>query len=144
MPLSVMIQRMKRLQVRIIGHIRPHYPQIYSQKPRIKNQELKRGKFGTRPSKLHHAPRQKKQYPQRAAPLCRHCDKTGHNKDNCFKLKPQKTKENQLFEGLFSMMKSVLSRLETLDKAHIPTPKVKKVWVRKNEIIHPLRVSGLI
>jgi hypothetical protein len=40
----------------IIGHIRPHYPEIHSQKPQIKMQEPKKGKFGSNP---HHAPRQK-------------------------------------------------------------------------------------
>jgi hypothetical protein len=45
----------------ISGNIRPHCPQIHSQKPRINKQEPKKGKFGTRPSKIHHAPQQKRQ-----------------------------------------------------------------------------------
>jgi hypothetical protein len=41
------------------------------------------------------------------------------------------------------MMKSVLVRLINLDMAHTPTSQVEKVWVRKNETIHPLRERGL-
>jgi hypothetical protein len=41
------------------------------------------------------------------------------------------------------MMPNVLSRLDKLYKAHNPAPKVKKVWIRKDETIHPLRESGL-
>jgi hypothetical protein len=41
------------------------------------------------------------------------------------------------------MMKTVLTRLDKLDKAHNPNPKVSKVWVRNDETIHPLRGSGL-
>jgi hypothetical protein len=41
----------------ITGHIRPHCPQIHSQKSQIKKQEPKKGKSSTRPSKTHHAPR---------------------------------------------------------------------------------------
>jgi hypothetical protein len=37
----------------------------------------------------------------------------------------------------------VLSRLDNLEKAHNPHPRVKKVYVRKDEIIHPMRGSGL-
>jgi hypothetical protein len=76
----------------------------------------------------------------KGSPSCCHCGKIGHTKANCFRLKPQKPKENQLYEGLVSIMKIVLTRL---DKDHNPTPKVKKVWVSKDETIHPLRGSGL-
>jgi len=40
-------------------------------------------------------------------------------------------------------MKSVLVRLINLDMAHTPTTQVEKIWVRKDETIHPLRGSGL-
>jgi hypothetical protein len=58
-------------------------------------------------------------------------------------MKPRKPKENQIFDGLVSMMKSVLFRLDELEKAPNHDPKVNKVWVRKDETIHPLRGSGL-
>jgi hypothetical protein len=38
-------------------------------------------------------------------------------------------------------MKNVLSRLDNLDKAHNPTLRIKNVWVRKDETIHPLKGS---
>jgi hypothetical protein len=41
------------------------------------------------------------------------------------------------------MMKSVLVRLDELDKAPNHDQKVNKVWVRKDETIHPLRGNGL-
>jgi hypothetical protein len=124
-------------------HIRPHCPQIHSQKSRIKKQEPKKGKSGTRPSKTHHAPRRKRKYSQRFVPPFRRYGKIGHNKSNCFKLKPREPKDNHLYEGLFSMMRNVLSRLDKLDKVHNPGPRVKNTWVRNDEIIHPLRGSGL-
>jgi hypothetical protein len=41
------------------------------------------------------------------------------------------------------MMQNILSILNKLDKAHNPAPRFKKIWVRKDETIHPLRESGL-
>jgi hypothetical protein len=51
--------------------------------------------------------------------------------------------ENHIFEGLVSIMKSVLVMLDELDKAPNHDPKVNKIWVRKDDTIHPLRRSGL-
>jgi hypothetical protein len=127
----------------VTGHIQPHCPQIHSQKSRIKKQEPKKGTSGTRPSKTHHAPRRKRKYSQRFVPPCRRCGKIGQNKSNYFKLTPLEPKDNHLYEGLFSMMKNVLSRLDKLNKVHKLGLRVKKAWVRKDEIIHPLRGSGL-
>jgi hypothetical protein len=39
-------------------------------------------------------------------------------------------------------MQSVLSRLDKLGNAYNLAPRVKKVWIRNDEIIHPLRGSG--
>jgi hypothetical protein len=39
-------------------------------------------------------------------------------------------------------MRDVLARLDKLDKSHNIAPSVKKAWVRKVDIIHPLRGSG--
>jgi hypothetical protein len=58
-------------------------------------------------------------------------------------VKPHKLKEIQIYEGLVYMMKNVLVSLDKLDMAYNPTFEVKKVWVRKDETIHPLRGSGL-
>jgi hypothetical protein len=125
-------------QCGVTGHIKPHCPQIHSHKPWIKKQEPKKGKSGSKPSKPHHVPRQKRQYPQRVAPSCCHYGKTSHTKADYFKLKSRKPKDNQLYEWLVSMIKIVLTRLDKLDNAHNPAPKV-----RNDDIIHPLRGSGL-
>jgi hypothetical protein len=44
----------------VSGHIKPHCPQIRSQKSRIKKQEPKTCKSSSKPSKPHHASRQKR------------------------------------------------------------------------------------
>jgi hypothetical protein len=54
-------------------------------------------------------------------------------------VKPHKPKKNQANEGLVNMMKNVLVRLINWDMAHTPASQVEKVWVRKDEIIHPSR-----
>jgi hypothetical protein len=58
-------------------------------------------------------------------------------------MKPNKSKKKQTNEGLVNMMKSVIVRLINLDMAHTPASQVEKIWVRKDETIHPLRESGL-
>ena len=83
---------------------------------------------------------------QRFVPTCHHCGKMGYIRPHCFNLKPhvQKNKNSvsrKDCEGLFKMMKGVLSRLDQFEKVHKPRPKITQVWVRKNETIHPLRGS---
>jgi hypothetical protein len=75
----------------------------------------------------HHFFRQKGQYPQRGSPSCRHCDKYGHIKAECFRVKPHKPKKNQIYEGLVNMMKSVLVKLKNLDIAYNPAYQKNKV-----------------
>jgi hypothetical protein len=58
-------------------------------------------------------------------------------------MKPHNSKKKQTNERLVNMMKSVLVRLINLDMAHTPTSQVEKIWVRKDETIHPLRGSEL-
>jgi hypothetical protein len=127
----------------IIGHVRPHCHQIRHQKPQIKKQEPKTSKSSSKPFLPHHVFWQKWQYPQRGSPSCRHCGKYGHTKAKCFRVKPHKPKKNQTNEVLVNMMKSVLVRLINLDMAYNPASQVNKVWVGKDETIHPLRGSGL-
>jgi len=82
---------------------------------------------GTRPLTAHQAPRHKQQ----------------ENKSRHFKKKPQKSNNNHAYEGLLSMMQSMLRRLDSLDMTRRPPPKIKQVWVKKDDAIHPLRGSGL-
>jgi hypothetical protein len=84
---------------------------------------------------------------QRFVPTCHHCGKVGHIRPHCFNLKPhaQKNKNSvsrKECEGLVTMMKGVLSRLDQFEKVHKPRPKITQVWVRKDDTIHPLRGSG--
>jgi hypothetical protein len=84
---------------------------------------------------------------QRFVPTCHHCGKVGHIRPHCFNLKPhvQKNKNSvsrKDCEGLVTMMKGVLSRLDQFENVHIPRPKITQVWVRKDDTIHPLRGSG--
>jgi hypothetical protein len=58
-------------------------------------------------------------------------------------VKPHKPKKDQIYEGLVNVMKSVLVRLNNLDMDYNPASQENKVWVRKDETIHPLRESGL-
>jgi hypothetical protein len=91
----------------------------------------------------HRASLQKWQFPKRESLSCHHYGKTSHTKARCFKLKPHKPKEYQIYEGLVNMMKNVLVRLDKLDMAHNLASQVNKVCVRKDETVHPLRRSGL-
>jgi hypothetical protein len=85
-------------------------------------QEPKTGKSSSKLSTPHHAFLQKAEY---------------------LRVKPHKPKKNQIYEGLVNMMKSVIVRLNNLDMVYNPVSQVNKIWVRKDEIIHPLRGSGL-
>jgi len=96
-------------------------------------------------STMVHPPR--KQPTQRFVPTHHRPVKIGHTRPNCFKLKPREHKNDSLYlknsyEGLSSMMKIVLTRLDKLYKSHKAAPSVKKVWVRKVNTIHHLRESG--
>ncbi len=46
------------------------------------------------------------------------------------------------YDGQCNMMKVVLTRLDELDMSHKIALSGKKAWVRKVDIIHPLRGSG--
>jgi hypothetical protein len=127
----------------VSGHIRLHCPQIRHQQPRIRKTEQKTSKCSSKPSKPHHVFRKQRHYPHRDSPSCHHCGKYSHIKAECFNVKPHKPKKNQANEGLVNMMKNVLVRLINWDMAHTHASQVEKVWVRKDESIHPLRGSGL-
>jgi hypothetical protein len=58
-------------------------------------------------------------------------------------VKPYKPKKNQTNKGLVNIMKNDLVKLINWDMAHTPASQVEKVWVRKDETIHPLRGNEL-
>jgi hypothetical protein len=69
--------------------------------------------------------------------------KSKKNKPRRYKRKPQKPTSNQGYEGLLSLMQDMLRSMANMDMTHKPSPRVKQVWVKKDETIHPLRGSGL-
>ena len=79
--------------------------------------------------------------PQRFIPTCHYCNKIGHIRPNCFKLKPCKHKKKISYSkkeplGLCTVMIEGLSRLDKIENIHISTPPFKKVWVKKDYTIH--------
>jgi hypothetical protein len=126
----------------INNHIRSNCSQLHAQKPKVKKEESKKAKSNIRPPKAHQAPRHQRQQ-QKFVLASRQYGKTRHNKSRYFKMKPHEPNNNYHYEGLLSIMQSVLSRLDILDKAYNLAPRVNKVWVRNDETIHPLRWSGL-
>ena len=88
-----------------------------------------------------------KLYSQWFVPTCYHCGKVGHIRPHCFNLKLLvHINENSYFrkenEGLVIIMREVLSMLNKFEQSNKSRPKIYQEWVRKNDIIHPLRGSG--
>lgn len=79
-------------QCGISDHIRPHCPQIHSQKHKVKKQEPKKTKLDTKAPNANHAYRHQRQHPQRFVLTWHQCGKTGHSKSRCFKSKPREPK----------------------------------------------------
>jgi len=65
------------------------------------------------------------------------------NKPRHYKRKPQKPTSNHGYEGLLRQMQDMLRSMANMDMTHKPSPRVKQIWVKKDETIHPLRGSGL-
>jgi hypothetical protein len=75
-----------------VGHIRPNWCKLKSQRPWNKNDAPKKEKgvvesCVSRP-KSRYVPPYKRQYFQRFVPSCHHCGKVGHTRPNYLKLKP--------------------------------------------------------
>jgi hypothetical protein len=92
-----------------------------------------------------HMPRN--QPSQRFIPTCHHYGKIGHIRPNCFQLNNHESKRDYFHsrdshDELFNMLRGVITQLNDLDKSCTFVPKMKKVWVKKDDTIHPLRGSG--
>jgi hypothetical protein len=92
-----------------------------------------------------HMPRN--QPTQRFIPMCHHCGKIGHIRPKCFQLNNHESKRGYFrsinsYDKLFNMVRGVITQLNDLDKSRTSVPKMKKVWVKKDATIHPLRGSG--
>jgi hypothetical protein len=92
-----------------------------------------------------HMPRN--QPSQRFIPTCHHCGKIGHIRPKCFQLNNHESKRDYFrsrnsHDRLFNMVRGVITQLNDLAKSHSSVPKMKKVWVKKENTTHPLRGSG--
>jgi hypothetical protein len=65
------------------------------------------------------------------------------NKSRRYKKKPQKPNDSYGYEGLLSLLQGMLRSMANMDMTNKPSQRVKQVWVKNDETIYPLRVSGL-
>jgi hypothetical protein len=81
-------------------------------------------------------------------PTCHHCSKVGHIRPNCFTLKPREPLSDSSYsrdshEGLFNMMRVVMTRLDKLEtmvfKVTCQALVLRKEWVSTRNTIHHLR-----
>jgi hypothetical protein len=125
----------------ITGHIRPKCPQLQAHKTKVQRKLPTKATSGTLPSVAHRAPRHQRRQ-QQFVPANRRC-KPWKNTPMHYKKKLQKPDRNHAYEGLLSLMQSMLRRMDNMNNTRRPPPRVKQVWVRKDVTIHPLRGSGL-
>jgi len=125
----------------IIDHIRPKCPYLQAQKTKVQKELPTRATSGTLSPTTIQAPR----HQQRQLKLVptNKSGKSKKNKSRRYKRKPQKPISNHGYEGLLSLMQCMLRRMDNMNKTCKPLPRVKQVWVRNDETIHPLRRSGL-
>jgi hypothetical protein len=55
----------------------------------------------------------------------------------------QKPNGSHGYEGLMSLIQGMLRSMANMNMTCKPSPRVKQVWVKNDETIHPLRGSGL-
>jgi hypothetical protein len=120
----------------ITDHIRPNCPQLQAQKSKDQKELPTRATLGTLPSIAHQAPR----HQQRFVPA-NQSGKPKKNKSGRYKRKPQKPNSNHGYEALLSLIHGMLRSMANMGKICKLPPRVKQVWVRKDETIHPLRGS---
>jgi len=85
--------------------------------------------LGTLPSVGHQVPWHQWQQ-QRSVP---------NNTSRHYKKKLQKPDRNHAYEGLLSLLQGMLRRMDSMSNTQSHLPRVQQGWVRKDEIIHPLR-----
>jgi hypothetical protein len=71
--------------------------------------------------------------------LANQSGKSKKNKSRCYKRKPQKPNDSHGYEGLLSLIQGMLWSMANMDMTRKPSPRVKQVWVKKDETIHPMR-----
>jgi hypothetical protein len=120
----------------ITGHIPSKCPQL--QKLKVQRKLPTRATLGTLPPTVLQASRHQQQF----VPAYQ-SGESKKNKPRRYKRKPQKPTSNHGYEGLLSLMQDMLRSMANMDMTRKPSPRVKQVWVKKDETIHPLRGSGL-
>jgi hypothetical protein len=115
----------------ITGHIRLKCPQLQAQKPK---KLPTRATSSTLPPTALQASRHQQQF----VPAYQ-SGKSKKNKPRRNKRKPQKPASNHGYEGLLSLMQDMLRSMANMDMTRKPFPRVKQVWVKKDETIHPMR-----
>jgi hypothetical protein len=120
----------------INDHIRPKCLQL--QKSKVQKELPTRATLGTLPPMAHQSPR----HQQKFVPVNQN-GKPKKNKSRRYKRKPQKPNINHGYEGLLSLIQCMLRSMVNIDMTRKPSPRVKQVWVKNDETIHPLRESGL-
>jgi len=65
--------------------------------------------------------------------------KSKKNKSRRYKRKPQKPNDSHGYERLMSLIQGMLWSMANMDMTRKPSPRVKQVWVKKDETIHPMR-----
>jgi hypothetical protein len=98
-------------------------------------------------STLRHAHMPRNQHSQRFIPMCHHCGKIGHIRPKCFQLNNHESKRDYFqsrnsHDELLNMVRGVITQLNDLAQSHTSIPKMKKVWVKKEDTTYPLRGSG--
>jgi hypothetical protein len=74
--------------------------------------------------------------------LANQSSKPRKNKSRRYKRKPQKPNGSHGYEGLLSLIQDMLRNMANMDMTRKPSPRVKQVWVKNDETIHPLRGGG--
>jgi len=116
----------------ITGHIRSKCPQL--QKLKVQRKLPTRATSGNIPPMALQAP----WHQQKFVPA-NHSGKPKKNKSMRYKRKPQKPNGSHGYEGLFSLIQGMIRSMANMDMTRKPSPRVKQVWVKKDETIHPLR-----
>jgi hypothetical protein len=120
----------------ITGHIQPKCLLLQAQKSKVQKELPTRATSGTLPPKALQVPRHQQQF----VPAY-YSGKSKKNKSRRYKTKPQKPTSNPGYEGLLSLMQGMLRSMANMDMTRKPSPRVKQVWVKNDETIHPLRGS---
>jgi len=120
----------------ITDHILSKCPQL--QKLKVQRKLPTRATSGTLPPMALQAPRHQQEF----VPAYQ-SGKSKKNKSRRYKRRPQKPISYHDYEGFLSLMQGMLRRMDNMGKTCKLPPRVKQVWVKKDETIHPLNGSGL-